>query len=74
MGHTATRGSTRHISGTVTLLGSWNGAQWRILSTVRAESPSGHYRFTLRPDHRGVLRLRLEVPGGLVYPVTLTIV
>lgn len=71
---TDTVGSTKPVLGRVRLLGSWDGARWRVISTTRVESRTGRFRIVLRPSHRGVLRLRLEVPGGGVYPVTLVIV
>ena len=75
-GHTGTRaGLSHHILGAVTLHGSWNrNGRWRIVARTNAKNPTGFYRFVVRPQHRGVLRLRLRTPDPGVYNVVLTVV
>jgi hypothetical protein len=75
-GHTGTRARlSHHILGAVTLHGRWNGdGRWRIIAKTNAKNPTGFYRIVVRPQHRGVLRLRLRTPDPAVYNVVLTVV
>jgi hypothetical protein len=65
--------SSRHIPGTVTLLGSWDNGPWHLITETMAKGPAGLYRLVVRPTHRGVLRLRIETPDAASYTVQLTI-
>ena len=47
--------------GKVVVSGRWGRGLWHVLVTTRTDA-TGHYRFTIKPRHRGNLTLRIAPP------------
>ena len=47
--------------GKVVVAGRWGAGAWRVLTTTRTDR-AGRYRFTVKPQRRGNLTLRITPP------------
>jgi hypothetical protein len=73
-GHTDTVGrSGRRVQGVVMLAGRWDAGRWHVITRTRTHG-NGLYRIVVRPDRRGVLRLRLDTPDRRSFHVVLTVI
>jgi hypothetical protein len=55
------QGTHTRATGTVVLSGRWGVGPWHVITTA-ATDRSGNYRFTVKPQRRGNLTLRIAPP------------
>jgi hypothetical protein len=54
-------GNLHRVVGPVVVYGRWSAAAWHVLSRTKTDA-RGHYRFRIKPAHRGTLTLRIVPP------------
>jgi hypothetical protein len=55
------QGTHARATGTVVLSGRWGVGPWHVITTA-ATDRTGNYRFTVKPNRRGNLTLRITPP------------
>jgi hypothetical protein len=60
-GRTGSEAGSDRAVGKVVLAGRWGIGPWRVLTTTSTDS-KGNYRFTIKPQRRGDLTLRITPP------------
>jgi hypothetical protein len=55
------QGTHARAAGTVVLSGRWGVGPWHVITTA-ATDRTGNYRFTVKPNRRGNLTLRITPP------------
>jgi hypothetical protein len=59
-GQTGSNSEQRTV-GPVLVRGSWDGGPRFVLTSTRTDQ-HGHYRFSIRPSHKGVLTMQISPP------------